>query len=92
MNAFPLNFSKKDGLIVTTTYINDSPFTLALDTGASHTTVDLTLLLLIGFEMKDVIRVEQLETASGSNRYIHFQSFRNAMFWNSKKGNRDLCL
>ena len=32
---------------------------------ASHTTIDLTPLLVAGYQMKDAIRTEQIETASG---------------------------
>ncbi len=38
---------------------------LALDTGASHTTIDLTALLIAGFEIKNALRIEQIETAAG---------------------------
>lgn len=38
---------------------------LALDTGASHTTIDLTTMLIAGFRVNDVIRIEKIETAGG---------------------------
>ena len=54
-----------DSLIVVPSYIGYDKLALALDTGASHTTLDLTPLLVAGYEMKDAIRTEQIETASG---------------------------
>lgn len=52
-------------MIVVPCYVGFDKLALALDTGASHTTIDLTSLLIAGYEMKDVIRTEQIETASG---------------------------
>jgi gag-polyprotein putative aspartyl protease len=40
-------------------------FALAVDTGASHTVIDLTALLLIGFTMQNVVKTVQLETGKG---------------------------
>lgn len=54
-----------DSLIVVPCKIGLDPLALALDTGASHTTIDLTPLLVAGYEMKDAIRNTQIETASG---------------------------
>ncbi len=54
-----------DSLIVIPCKIEENPLALALDTGASHTTVDLTPLFMSGYELKDAINTEQIETASG---------------------------
>ena len=54
-----------DSLIILPCRIGFDPLTLALDTGASHTTIDLSPLLIAGYEMKDVLRKEMIETASG---------------------------
>jgi predicted aspartyl protease len=61
------SFKRKspDSLIVVPCYVGYDKLALALDTGASHTTLDLTPLLIAGYEMKDAIRTEQIETASG---------------------------
>jgi predicted aspartyl protease len=55
----------EDDLIVIPCKIDGDKMTLALDTGASHTTVDLTPLLLAGYSVADAIGKEQIETASG---------------------------
>ena len=55
----------EDSLIVVPCQLDFDYLGLALDTGASHTTIDLTFLLMAGYELKDSVRVEQLETASG---------------------------
>ncbi len=61
------SFQRKsvDSLIVVPCFVGFDKLALALDTGASHTTIDLTPLLIAGYEMKDAIRKEQIETASG---------------------------
>lgn len=38
---------------------------LALDTGASHTTIDLAALIIAGYSLSDAIREVEIETASG---------------------------
>jgi predicted aspartyl protease len=38
---------------------------LALDTGASHTTIDLAALIIAGYSMTDAVRTVDIETASG---------------------------
>ncbi len=55
----------EDSLIVLPCKIDNNPLALALDTGASHTTVDLTPLFMSGYELNDAIRTEKIETASG---------------------------
>lgn len=54
-----------DSLIVVPCTLDQDPVALALDTGASHTTIDLTPLLMAGYEMKDAVGATQIETASG---------------------------
>jgi hypothetical protein len=54
-----------DSLIVVPCSIDSNPLALALDTGASHTTVDLTPMLMAGYEMSHALRTEKIETASG---------------------------
>jgi predicted aspartyl protease len=65
MKIHTFNRQTDDSLIVIPCKIDNDPLTLALDTGASHTTVDITPLLMAGYEMKDAIRIEKIETASG---------------------------
>ena len=38
---------------------------LALDTGASHTTIDLAALIIAGYGVSDALREVEIETASG---------------------------
>lgn len=65
MNAHSFSRQSEDSLIVVQCQLDFDYLGLALDTGASHTTIDLTFLLIAGYELKDSIRVEQLEAASG---------------------------
>ncbi len=62
---FPFKRKSEDGLIVISCQIDFNPIDIALDTGASHTTVDLTQLLMLGYEINDAVRTEKIETASG---------------------------
>ena len=54
-----------ESLIVIPCSIGNNPLSLALDTGASHTTIDLTPMLMAGYELSNAIRTEKIETASG---------------------------
>ena len=65
MKAHSFSRNSEDSLIVVPCQVDNDPLALALDTGASHTTIDLTPMLMAGYEMKDSIRSEQIETASG---------------------------
>ena len=65
IKTHPFSRGSEDSLIVVPCRIDNDPLALALDTGASHTTIDLTPMLMAGYEMKDAIRTEQIETASG---------------------------
>ena len=65
MKTHSFKRKSKDNLIVVPCYVGYDKLALALDTGASHTTLDLTPLLIAGYEMKDIVRTEQIETASG---------------------------
>lgn len=65
MNEFSFNLQEEDSLIIVDCKVRHHNFALAVDTGASHTVVDLTALLLVGFTMKDVVKIVQLETGKG---------------------------
>jgi predicted aspartyl protease len=39
---------------------------LALDTGASHTVIDLSTILLAGYDLKDATKIVELETGKGN--------------------------
>ncbi len=65
MNMHHFVRTNEDDLVVIPCKIDKDKITLALDTGASHTTVDLTPLLLAGYSVSDAIGTEKIETASG---------------------------
>ncbi|MEY3441944.1 MAG: hypothetical protein RLZZ519_225 [Bacteroidota bacterium] len=65
MNEYVFELSDEDSLVVIDCKIRHHTFALAVDTGASHTIVDLTALLLIGFTMDQAVRTTQLETGNG---------------------------
>lgn len=61
-------FSRKndDALIVIPCYFNQDEFAIALDTGASHTTIDLNVLYMDGYTLNDVIGTSEFEGATGA--------------------------
>lgn len=65
MKKYTFKRKDKESLITIPCKIGFDTIALALDTGASHTTFDLTQILMLGFEVKDAIRTEQVETAGG---------------------------
>ncbi len=65
MKKFNFELQDEDSLVVVDCKIHHHNFALAVDTGASHTVIDLTALLLIGFTLNDVVRIVQLETGKG---------------------------
>ena len=54
-----------DSLIIVSCRLDKDPLSLALDTGASHTTIDMTPMLMAGYEINDALSIEKIETASG---------------------------
>jgi predicted aspartyl protease len=54
-----------ESLIILQCQLPNHAISLALDTGASHTTIDLTALLIAGFSTKNILRKEPIETAGG---------------------------
>ena len=66
MRTYKFKRIDEDSLIVVECILGPDRLSLALDTGASHTVIDLSAVLLAGYEMKDVTRVVELETGKGS--------------------------
>ena len=62
---FQFELTGEEGLVKIDFWFEQNKLTLALDTGASHTVIDLAPLLIAGFEIKDAIGVVELETAKG---------------------------
>ena len=55
----------EESLIVVPCQLENDPVALAIDTGASHTTIDLTPLLMTGYEIANSKGIEKIETAGG---------------------------
>ena len=66
MNTFTFSLEHDDSLIRVNAQMGRSDFTLALDTGATHTIIDLTVMLLNGYDLTRVIRTADFETAKGN--------------------------
>ncbi len=65
MNNFRFTLNDEDSLIQVDAQIGRSDFTLALDTGATHTVADLTVMLMNGYTLSQVMRMVDFETAKG---------------------------
>lgn len=65
MKIYPFRRKSKDSLITIPCKVGNDNIALALDTGASHTTFDLTQMLMLGYNISDAIRMEQVETGGG---------------------------
>jgi predicted aspartyl protease len=65
MRTFTFQLNDEDSLIhVDCNLVNDE-YTVAIDTGASHTVFDITPLLIAGFELSQSQRTVQFETGKG---------------------------
>ena len=65
MTTFPFELPTEDCLIELDCVLNGQKITLALDTGASHTTIDLSFLIVAGIDPAETIGIVDLETAKG---------------------------
>lgn len=67
MKATTTTFEREDdeSLMVIDVDINDSAILLAFDTGATHTVIDMTALLLMGISIPQNAEIGLLETAKG---------------------------
>ena len=66
MRKYPFKRKDKDSLITVPCRISIDSIALALDTGASHTTFDLTQILMLGYSVTDAIRMERVKTGGGT--------------------------
>jgi hypothetical protein len=63
--SFYFELEDEDSLILVDAEIDELPITLALDTGATHTVIDLTALLMAGYSVRDAKGTLPMETAKG---------------------------
>ena len=65
-NTYYFELKTPDSLIDVECRLKDENFRFALDTGASHTVIDLAAVMIAGYDLQDVRRTVQLETGNGS--------------------------
>lgn len=65
MTQHPFTRETDESLVLVQCRFPNHGMALALDTGASHTTIDLAAIIIAGYEIADAIGTVQLETASG---------------------------
>ena len=65
-NTYYFELKTPDSLIDVECRLKDENFRFALDTGASHTVIDLAALMIAGYDLQNAVRTVQLETGNGS--------------------------
>ena len=66
MKIFPFDFSTdEDVIIVNATIERKFKFRLAVDTAATHTTIDSNVLYFSGYELKNSKGEQEIETSNG---------------------------
>jgi hypothetical protein len=66
MKLFPFDLSTDEDVIIINASIEGKyKFRLALDTAATHTTIDRNVLYFSGYELKNSIGEKEIETANG---------------------------
>lgn len=65
MKSYAFKLPSEGSLIELKGKLNSQNLTLVLDTGASHTTVDLSWMYVAGFDISDAISKVGLETGKG---------------------------
>ena len=66
MNTFPFELAtNEDVIIINATLENKFKFRLALDTAATHSTIDSNVLYFSGYELKNTKGEFEVETANG---------------------------
>jgi hypothetical protein len=66
MTNIPFHLPDEDGVIIVTAHIEDRyRLRLALDTAASHTTVDANVLLMLGYNLQNPKGQSFVETSNG---------------------------
>lgn len=72
-NPFYFKLEDEDSLIPVDCHLEGSTYVLALDTGASNTVIDLNVMIIAGYQVKDALRIEEIETAGGIIEAYVFQ-------------------
>ncbi len=65
MKKFSYYRENDESLITIPSLFDNEKITFALDTGATHSVIDLTRVLLAGYDMEDAIQPISLESAKG---------------------------
>lgn len=65
MTIYPFELTDEINLIIVIASIDGYELRLALDTGASDTVIDLTALLIAGYQKTDAQRLVDIETGKG---------------------------
>ena len=73
VKKYPFKRKTKDSLITIPCKVGIDTIALALDTGASHTTFDLTQILMLGYSISYAVRMEQVNWW-GNCRNIRFRA------------------
>lgn len=65
MTKYPFQLTSDEDLIIINAWIEGYKIRLAVDTAATHTTIDFNILLMLGYSEKDTTGAILIETANG---------------------------
>jgi len=65
MTSYPFIRRDDESLVVVESMVDGEEVFIAIDTGATHTLIDLTTLIYLGYSMEDAIGTTQFATAKG---------------------------
>ena len=81
----PFERRDEDSLVVVNAQLDRIQIFMAVDTGASHTVLDVNILLIQGYELKDAVRSILVETANGEIEAMIFKIKRMSALGIEKK-------
>lgn len=65
MKKLSFQRSSENDLILVPVMVDNNPLTFAIDTGATHTIIDISQLLILGYEFQNSVGEEFISTAGG---------------------------
>ena len=65
LNSLSFERETENDLILVPIWVDNDPLTFAIDTGATHTIIDLSQLIILGYDFNRAIGSEEISTASG---------------------------
>ena len=86
LNNLTFRRESENDLILISVWVDKDPLTFAIDTGATHSVIDLSQLIIMGYDLNMAIGNEQISTASGIESAYIF-NINSIEFMGIKHGN-----